>query len=245
MNLKTVLLSGDNAKTATKLQKELKIDECYAEALPEDKKNVIVNLQKHGKVLMVGDGINDAVALTTADVGIAIGDGTDIAIDSADIIIIGQELIHIVEAINLSKKTIDIIKMNLFWAFFYNSICIPVAAGILVPLGITISPMIGSLMMSLSSVCVVLNSLRLKKIKKIKNIKGEKEVMKKVIIVEGMMCKHCQKHVEDALTKTIGVNSVVVDLEAKTATVEINESVTEEILKKAIIDAGYEVIEIK
>lgn len=245
MNIKTVLLSGDNAKTANKLQKELGIDECYAEALPEDKKNVIVNLQKNGRVLMVGDGINDAVALTTADVGIAIGDGTDIAIDSADIIIIGQELIHIVEAINLSKKTIDIIKMNLFWAFFYNSICIPVAAGILVPLGITISPMIGSLMMSLSSICVVLNSLRLKKIKKITKAKGEKEVMKKVILVEGMMCKHCQKHVEDALTNTVGVNSVVVDLEAKTATVEINESVTEEMLKKAIIDAGYEVIEIK
>ena len=105
--------------------------------------------------------------------------------------------------------------MNLFWAFFYNSICIPVAAGILVPLGITISPMIGSLMMSLSSICVVLNSLRLKKIKKITKAKGEKEVMKKVILVDGMMCKHCQKHVEDALTKTIGVNSVVVDLEAK------------------------------
>lgn len=245
MNLKTVLLSGDNVKTATKLQKELKIDECYAEALPSDKKDVIIKLQKQGKVLMVGDGINDAVALTTADVGIAIGDGTDIAIDSADIIIIGQELIHIVETINLSKKTIDIIKMNLFWAFFYNSICIPVAAGILVPLGITISPMIGSLMMSLSSVCVVLNSLRLKKIKKIKNTKGEKEVMKKVIIVEGMMCKHCQKHVEDALTKTIGVNSVVVDLEAKTATVEIDDNVTEEMLKNAIIEAGYEVIEIK
>ena len=245
MNIKTVLLSGDNAKTANKLQKELGIDECYAEALPEDKKNVIVNLQKHGKVLMVGDGINDAVALTTADVGIAIGDGTDIAIDSADIIIIGQELIHIVEAINISRKTIDIIKMNLFWAFFYNSICIPVAAGILVPLGITISPMIGSLMMSLSSICVVLNSLRLKRIKKIENTKGEKEVIKKVIFVEGMMCKHCQKHVEDALTNTVGVNSVVVDLESKTATVEINESVTEEVLKKAIIDAGYEVIEIK
>ena len=135
--------------------------------------------------------------------------------------------------------------MNLFWAFFYNSICIPVAAGILVPLGITISPMIGSLMMSLSSICVVLNSLRLKRIKKIENTKGEKEVIKKVIFVEGMMCKHCQKHVEDALTNTVGVNSVVVDLESKTATVEINESVTEEELKKAIIDAGYEVIEIK
>lgn len=245
MGIKTVLLSGDNKNTAIKLQKKLEIDECFAEALPEDKKNVIVNLQKNGKVLMVGDGINDAVALTTADVGMAIGDGTDIAIDSADIIIIGQELIHIVEAINLSKKTIDIIKMNLFWAFFYNSICIPVATGVLVPLGITISPMIGSLMMSLSSICVVLNSLRLKRIKKIESIKGEKEVMKKVILIEGMMCKHCQKHVEDALTKTFGVNSVVVDLEAKTATVEINDSVTDDILKNAVVDAGYEVVEIK
>jgi Cu+-exporting ATPase len=196
---------------------------------------------------MVGDGINDAVALTAADVGIAIGDGTDIAIDSADIVIIGQDLIHIAEAINLSKKTIDIIKMNLFWAFFYNAICIPIASGVLEPY-ISITPMIGSLMMSLSSICVVLNSLRLKKIKTI-NKRDEKEkenvFMQKVLVIEGMMCKHCQKHVEDALTNTVGVNSVVVDLELKTATVEINESVTEEVLKKAIIDAGYEVIEIK
>ncbi len=165
MNLKTVLLSGDNKNVVTALANNLGIDECYAEAMPEDKQNVVESLRKNGKVLMVGDGINDAVALTAADVGMAIGDGTDIAIDSADIVIIGQDLMHIVEAINLSKKTIDIIKINLFWAFFYNAICIPVAAGVLVPLGIIITPMIGSLMMSLSSICVVLNSLRLKTIK--------------------------------------------------------------------------------
>lgn len=247
MNLKTVLLSGDNQKVAEKLANKLEIDECFAEALPSDKKDVIENLKKDGKVLMVGDGINDAVALTAADVGIAIGDGTDIAIDSADIVIIGQDLIHIVEAINLSKKTIDIIKMNLFWAFFYNAICIPVAAGVLEPINFTISPMIGSLMMSLSSICVVLNSLRLRKVKTVRpNIKEkENKKMKKVLVIEGMMCKHCQKRVEDALTKVEGVLEVVIDLEAKTATVTANDSVTNEVLTKAVVDAGYEVVSVE
>lgn len=244
MNIKTVLLSGDNKKVASKLATELAIDECFAEALPSDKKDIIEKLKQDGKVLMVGDGINDAVALTIADVGIAIGDGTDIAIDSADIVIIGQELIHIVEAIKISKKTIDIIKMNLFWAFFYNAICIPIAAGILEP-HIGITPMLGSLMMSLSSICVVLNSLRLKTIKvNKKNIK-ENKIMNKVLVIEGMMCKHCQKRVEEALTKVEGVTQVIIDLEAKTATVAIDENVTVEALTKAVVDAGYEVISVK
>ena len=244
MNLKTVLLSGDNALVASKLADTLEIDECFAEALPSDKKDVIENLKQNGKVLMVGDGINDAVALTAADIGIAIGDGTDIAIDSADIVIIGQDLIHIVEAINLSKKTIDIIKMNLFWAFFYNAICIPIASGIFVKWGISITPMLGSLMMSLSSICVVLNSLRLKNIKTIKDNTKEKEtkIMIKVLVIEGMMCKHCQKRVEDALTKVEGVTEVVIDLEKKTATVKTLDNVTVDVLTKAVVDAGYEVI---
>lgn len=246
MNLKTILLSGDNKTVATSLANNLDIDECYAEAMPEDKKNVVEALRKNGKVLMVGDGINDAVALTSADVGMAIGDGTDIAIDSADIVIIGQDLMHIVEAINLSKKTIDIIKINLFWAFFYNAICIPVAAGILVPLGIVITPMIGSLMMSLSSICVVLNSLRLKKIKDNNKKKKEvKEIMKKTLKIEGMMCKHCQKHVEDALNKIEGVISVVVNLSDKTAIVELNTEVSNEKLANAVKDAGYDVLSIE
>lgn len=247
MNLKTVLLSGDNKKVANKLASKLEIDECFAEAMPSDKKDVIEKLKKDGKVLMVGDGINDAVALTAADIGIAIGDGTDIAIDSADIVIIGQDLIHIAEAINLSKKTIDIIKMNLFWAFFYNAICIPIAAGILEP-HISITPMIGSLMMSLSSICVVLNSLRLKKIKTINKVdKVEKEnvFMQKVLVIEGMMCKHCQKRVEDALTKVEGVKEVIIDLEAKTATVQVTNDITNDALTKAVVDAGYEVLSVK
>ncbi len=247
MNLKTVLLSGDNKKVAEKLASQLEIDECFSEAMPSDKKDVIEKLKKDGKVLMVGDGINDAVALTAADVGIAIGDGTDIAIDSADIVIIGQDLIHIAEAINLSKKTIDIIKMNLFWAFFYNAICIPIASGILEP-HISITPMIGSLMMSLSSICVVLNSLRLKKIKTInKTDKKEKEnvFMQKVLVIEGMMCKHCQKRVEDALSKVEGVTEVVIDLEAKTATVQVASNITNDVLTKAVVDAGYEVLSLK
>ena len=247
MNLKTVLLSGDNKKVAEKLATKLEMDECFAEALPSEKKDVIENLKKDGKVLMVGDGINDAVALTAADIGIAIGDGTDIAIDSADIVIIGQDLIHIVEAINLSKKTIDIIKMNLFWAFFYNAICIPIASGIFVKWGVSITPMLGSLMMSLSSICVVLNSLRLKNIKTIKDNTKEKEtkIMSKVLVIEGMMCKHCQKRVEDALTKVEGVTEVVIDLEAKTATVTTNENVTSDVLTKAVVDAGYEVVSVE
>lgn len=247
MGIKTVLLSGDNKKVAEKLANKLEMDECFAEAMPEDKKNIVESLKQNGKVLMVGDGINDAVALTTSDIGIAIGDGTDIAIDSADIVIIGQDLIHIVEAINLSKKTIDIIKINLFWAFFYNAICIPVAAGILESIGISITPMIGSLMMSLSSVCVVLNSLRLKKIKTINIEKEEKEIifMQKVLVIEGMMCKHCQKRVEDALTKVEGVTEVVIDLEAKTATVQVASNVTNDVLTKAVDDAGYEVLSVE
>ena len=247
MNLKTVLLSGDNALVASKLANTLEIDECFAEALPSDKKDVIENLKRNGKVLMVGDGINDAVALTAADIGIAIGDGTDIAIDSADIVIIGQDLIHIAEAINLSKKTIDIIKMNLFWAFFYNAICIPIASGIFVKWGVSITPMLGSLMMSLSSICVVLNSLRLKNIKTIKDKTKEKEtkIMSKVLVIEGMMCKHCQKRVEDALIKVEGVTEVVIDLEKKTATVKTLDNVTVDVLTKAVVDAGYEVVSVE
>ncbi|MBQ8292810.1 MAG: cadmium-translocating P-type ATPase [Bacilli bacterium] len=243
MKIKTVLLSGDNKKVALNLANKLGIDECFAEAMPEDKKNIVEALKQNGKVLMVGDGINDAVALTAADIGMAIGDGTDIAIDSADIVIIGQDLLHIVEAINLSKKTIEIIKMNLFWAFFYNAICIPVAAGILVPLGIVITPMVGSLMMSLSSVCVVLNSLRLKKIKNVE--RKEEKIMKKTLKVEGMMCKHCQKHVEDALVKVEGVTGVVVDLASKTATVELAKEVSNEQLVQAVTDAGYDVVSVE
>ena len=243
MGIKTVLLSGDNERIARKIQNQLEIDECYADALPDEKRNIIVELQKRGKVLMVGDGINDAVALTIADVGIAVGSGTDIAVDSADIVVIGEELIHVVEAILISKKTISVIKLNLFWAFIYNALCIPIAAGLLSKWGINISPMLGSLMMSLSSLCVVFNSLRLRKIKTF-NIIGEKK-MKKVIIIDGMMCKHCQKHVEDALNNVLGIENVVVDLASKSATVEVSDAVTNEVLEKTIIDAGYTVIEIK
>ena len=243
LGLKTVLLSGDNEKIVKKIQKQLDMDLCFSEALPDQKRNVIVELQKEGKVLMVGDGINDAVALTIADVGIAVASGTDIAIDSADIVIIGDELNHISESIIISKKTISVIKLNLFWAFIYNALCIPVAAGVLSRMGINISPMIGSLMMSLSSLCVVFNSLRLRRIKSINEI-GEKK-MKKVIIIEGMMCKHCQKHVEDALNSIVGMDNVVVDLISKSATVDCSESITNEMLEKAVVEAGYIVVEIK
>ncbi len=247
LKIETILLSGDNNQVVKKLQDELGIDKAFGEAMPEDKKNIIENLKTHNKVLMVGDGINDAIALTAADVGIAIGDGTDIAIDSADIVIIGEDLTRIVDIINLSKKTINTIKLNLFWAFFYNAICIPIASGVLVPLGIVISPMVGSLMMSLSSICVVLNSLRLRKFK-IKNDNyedKEKKNMQKALKIEGMMCKHCQKHVEDALYAIEGVSIVEVSLDEKQAVVSMTKEITDELLIDAVVKAGYDVLSVK
>lgn len=253
MNIKTLMLTGDNEQTATAIAKMAGIDEVKSSLMPEDKSEIIKTLMSQGKrVAMVGDGINDAPALTTADTGIAVGAGTDIAIDCADIVLMGSELTSVSDSVALSRKVMRNIKQNLFWAFIYNAIGIPVAAGVLYPIfGITLNPMIAAAAMSLSSFCVVSNSLRLRlwkpigftkteENKTIREEKGEKK-MTTVIKVEGMMCGHCKAMVEKVLNAIDGV-SATADLENKQAVVEHPESVSVETLKQVIIDAGYEVL---
>ena len=249
MGITPVMLTGDNDRTARAVAKKCGIDEIYSRLLPEDKERVISEYSRKGRCAMVGDGINDAPALARADIGIAIGAGTDVAIDCADVVLSKNSLCDAVSAISLSSATIVSIKQNLFWALFYNTICIPVAAGVLYPaFGISLSPMIASAAMSFSSVFVVLNSLRLR-YKKIyenkKQITSEEEQemfgKKKVIefSVEGMMCNKCREHVENALKGVKGVKKVEVSLEDKKVSVTSAESVTEKILKDAVIKAGY------
>lgn len=256
LGLEVVMLTGDNRRTAQAIAKELALTDVVAEVLPQDKEKVIADLQAKGKkVAMVGDGINDAPALARSDVGLAIGAGTDVAIESADVVLMKSDLMDAVTAVELSKATIKNIKENLFWAFFYNAICIPLAAGAFYPIfHIQLSPMIAAAAMSLSSVCVVSNALRLKLFKprhtapktavpeeKIKK-EGAKNTMEKKIVIEGMMCKHCVAHVTEALTKLDGVTAVV-DLETKTATV--TGDATDEALKQAVANAGYTVTSIQ
>ena len=249
--IKTVMLTGDNALSAEAAGDECGIDEVISGVMPAQKEEYIKKLKAEGKhVAMVGDGINDAPALSSADVGIAIGAGTDIAIDSADIVLMNSNLLDVLCAIDLSKKAVNNIRLNLFWAFFYNALGIPLAAGALyIPLGLKLSPMIGAAAMSLSSVCVVTNALRLYSFKNKYNDKNEKEKgekeMKKVLTVESMMCMHCKAHVEKALLGVAGVKEVVVDLEAKTATVVSEGDIANDILTAAVTDAGYEVNDIK
>ena len=253
LRLQVIMLTGDNANTARNIANEAGIDGAIADVLPADKASAVEKLRNEGKkVLMVGDGINDAPALATADVGMSISGGTDIAIESADVVLMNGSLTGIANAIRLSKATITNIKQNLFWAFFYNSLGIPVAAGVLFPaFGIQLSPMLGAAAMSLSSVFVVTNALRLRFFKPnkgnttveqsvIKSIEEEKN-METIIKVEGMMCNHCKAHVEKACKEVAGTVDAVVDLQAKQVTVTGTASVEE--LKKAILDAGYEVIE--
>ena len=252
MRLQVVMLTGDNEMTAKSIAQKAGIRQVISDVLPGDKAGVIEKLRNEGrKVLMVGDGINDAPALVTADVGMAIGAGTDIAIESADVVLMNGSLKGVCRAVELSKATIRNIRQNLFWAFFYNCLGIPVAAGALYPaFGLQLSPMIGATAMSMSSVFVVTNALRLRFFKP-KNvmdmqivsektdIKEEKQ-METVIKVEGMMCPHCKARVESVCKGISGTVDAVVDLEKKQVTVTGNASVDE--LKKAIVDAGYEVI---
>ena len=252
MGISTVMLTGDNERTAKAIQKRLNIPKVIAQVLPEDKEKEIRRLQDGGHcVAMIGDGINDAPALAKADVGIAIGAGTDVAIESADAVLVRNDLLDAVSAVKLSKAVIKNIKENLFWAFFYNCIGIPVAAGVLYPIwGIKLSPMFGAAAMSLSSICVVTNALRLRRFKTYKSsekveetvieVKKENEKMKKVLSIEGMMCGHCQAHVEKALKAMDGVTSVEVSLENKNATVELSKDISDAEFKAVIDDAGYE-----
>lgn len=273
-----IMLTGDNEVTAQAIKEQVGIDEVIAGVLPTQKEEKISALKQAGhKVAMIGDGINDAPALASADVGIAIGAGTDVAIESADIVLMKNDLLDAVGAVKLSKAVIRNIKENLFWAFFYNSIGIPLAAGVLYPLfQIKLNPMFGAAAMSLSSVCVVSNALRLRwvklhdakktqsephqdvaastiadinqhnaldnNIKSTNNDKGE-STMTTTISIEGMMCAHCQAHVEKALKEVAGVTEVTVSLENKNAVVTGDASV--ETLKQAVVDAGYEVTDVK
>ena len=270
LGIDVVMLTGDSKRTAEAIAKNLGITNVVAEVMPQDKEAVVRSFQEEGgKTAMIGDGINDAPALARADVGVAIGAGTDVAIESADIVLMKSDLMDAVTAVKLSRATIKNVKENLFWAFFYNTICIPLAAGLWYPMfGIKLNPMIGAAAMSLSSVCVVTNALRLKLFKPnneadYAEVDGDEEfnnnvetdiilhdenegenVMKKEMIVEGMSCMHCSGRVEKALNEIDGV-SAKVDLEKKTAYVDLTKDVSDEVLSKAVTDAGYDVVSIK
>lgn len=251
MGIHVVMLTGDNERTARAIGKQAGVDEVIAGVLPEGKESVIRALKEKGKVAMVGDGINDAPALTRADMGIAIGAGTDIAIDAADVVLMKSRLSDVPAAIRLSRATLRNIHENLFWAFFYNVIGIPLAAGVWIPIfGWQLNPMFGAVAMSLSSFCVVTNALRLNwfkvhdasKDKKIKqNVKKEKTTMEKTITIEGMMCGHCEAAVKKALEELPQVSGAVVSHEKGTAVVTMNAEVADDVLKKAVEDKDYKV----
>ena len=268
MGIHVVMLTGDNERTARAIGRQAGVDEVIAGVLPEGKESVIRTLKKKGKTCMVGDGINDAPALTRADMGIAIGAGTDIAIDAADVVLMKSRLLDVPAAIRLSRATLKNIHENLFWAFFYNVIGIPLAAGALYPLfHLKLNPMFGAAAMSLSSFCVVSNALRLnlfpvrsaRKDKPLKHpvtadavaadttINNEKEntSMTKTMKIEGMMCGHCEAAVKKALEALPQVAEAAVSHENGTAVVTLNEAVADEVLKKAVEDKDYTVVEIQ
>ena len=255
MGIHVVMLTGDNERTARAIGAQAGVDEVIAGVLPDGKESVIRSLKKKGKVAMVGDGINDAPALTRADMGIAIGAGTDIAIDAADVVLMKSRLTDVPAAIRLSRATLRNIHENLFWAFFYNVIGIPLAAGVWIPLfGWQLNPMFGAAAMSLSSFCVVSNALRLNWFKmydpskdrkiKIKKTNKEDKTMTKTIKIEGMMCGHCEATVKKALEALSQVDSAEVSHEAGTAVVTLNSDVSDDVLKKAVEDKDYKVTEI-
>lgn len=256
MGIRTVMLTGDNERTAKAIARVAGVDEVVAGVLPKGKEEVIQKLRKQGKVAMVGDGINDAPALTVADIGVAIGNGTDIAMDAADVVLMKNSLMDVVAAIHISRKTVLNIKQNLFWAFIYNIIGIPLAAGIWYPLfGWELNPMFGAAAMSLSSFCVVTNALRLNFIKpypknfnydtdKIHTRKEEKS-MTKTMKIEGMMCGHCEARVKKCLEGIEGVTEVMVDHKEGTAVVTVADNVTDEILTKTVEAQDYKVISVE
>ena len=256
MGIHVVMLTGDNERTARAIGAQAGVDEVIAGVLPEGKEQVIRQLKEKGRVAMVGDGINDAPALTRADMGIAIGAGTDVAIDAADVVLVKSRLSDVPAAIRLSRATLTNIHENLFWAFFYNVIGIPLAAGVWYPVfGWKLNPMFGAAAMSLSSFCVVTNALRLnlfdirstRKDKKIKKNHKEKEnkTMTKTMEIEGMMCGHCEARVKKALEAVAGVSEAVVSHETGTAVVTLSEAVSDDVLKKAVEDQDYKVISVQ
>ena len=264
MGIRTVMLTGDNRRTALSVAKQTGIDEVVSDVLPGYKAEVVEKLRKNGKVAMVGDGINDAPALTQADIGIAIGAGADVALDAADVVLMKSSVDDVAAAIRLSRQTLRNIHENLFWAFFYNCIGIPIAAGALIPaFNIALNPMLGAAAMSLSSFCVVTNALRLNFFKPDRPFKGkskqpaelpklmpteenikntEEKAMKKTIYINGMMCSHCTAHVQKALGALDGVESVAVSLEDKKAVLTLNKNVDDAVITAAVREAGYEPI---
>ena len=255
MGIKVVMLTGDNKETANAIGKESGVDDVIAGVLPDGKEAVIRNLKQQGKVMMVGDGINDAPALTSADIGVAIGAGADVAVDSADIVLMKSSLIDVPATIRLSRATLKIIHENLFWAFIYNVIGIPLAAGAFIALlGWQLNPMFGAAAMSLSSFCVVTNALRLnfvkvhdfRKDKKIK-IKNKKELkqMTKTMNITGMMCPHCSGRVKTVLEQLEQVAEAEVSHETGTAVVTLNADIANDVLKSTVEAQGYKVTDIK
>lgn len=254
MGIKVVMLTGDNERTAKAVGKLAGVDEVIAGVMPEGKEKVVAELKKQGKVLMVGDGINDAPALTRADIGMAIGSGTDIAIDAADVVFMKSKLTDVPAAVRLSRKTLRNIHENLFWAFIYNVIGIPLAAGVWIPLlGWQLNPMFGAAAMSLSSFCVVTNALRLnffditnpKKDRKIKyKSKKDDNAMTKTMKIDGMMCSHCEGRVKQSLEGLAQVSQAEVSHEKGTAVVTLTAEVSNDVLKKTVEDQGYNVISI-
>ena len=275
MGIHVVMLTGDNERTARAIGEQAGVDEVIAGVLPEGKEQVIRKLKEKGKVAMVGDGINDAPALTRADMGIAIGAGTDIAIDAADVVLMKSRLSDVPAAIRMSRATLRNIHENLFWAFFYNAIGIPLAAGIWIPIfGWKLNPMFGAAAMSLSSFCVVTNALRLnlfkmydaskdrkRKMKKVETAENtvsdivladknesenkEETKMTKTMKIEGMMCGHCEAAVKKALEALEQVDTAEVSHEAGTAVVTLNSEISNEVLKKTVEDKDYTVTAIE
>ena len=267
MGIHVVMLTGDNRRTAEAIGAQAGVDEVVADVLPDGKENVIRELQKFGKVAMVGDGINDAPALTRADMGIAIGAGTDVAIDAADVVLMKSRLSDVPAAIRLSRAALRNIHENLFWAFIYNVIGIPLAAGVWIPLfGWKLNPMFGAAAMSLSSFCVVTNALRLNLFKlhnagrdhkrkdavavniisdSSNNKKEEDNQMTKTIHIEGMMCGHCEAHVKKALEAIDGVAEAQASHEKGTAVVTLTADVADDVLTKAVEEQDYKVVSVE
>ena len=261
MGIRVVMLTGDNERTARSIGAQAGVDEVIAGVLPDGKEAVIRRLKKVGKVAMVGDGINDAPALTRADTGIAIGAGTDIAIDAADVVLMNSKLSDVPAAIRLSRATLRNIRENLFWAFIYNIIGIPLAAGVWIPLfGWTLNPMFGALAMSLSSFCVVTNALRLNLFKlhdasrdrRTKNqvvlpagLGSGDDTEQRTLTIQGMMCEHCENRVQKALEAIPGVAAARASHTAGTAVVSLTEDVDNALMKAAVEEAGYKVKSIK
>ncbi len=256
MGIRVVMLTGDNPRTAQAIGKAVGVDEVIAGVLPQGKESVIRDLRQKGKVAMVGDGINDAPALTRADIGIAIGAGTDVAIDAADVVLMKNRLTDVPAAIRLSRATLRNIHENLFWAFLYNTLGIPLAAGVLIPLGLTLNPMFGAAAMSLSSFCVVSNALRLnlfrlydgrrdKKIHHRTHKRKEVSAMTKTMKIEGMMCGHCEARVKKTLEALPEVEAAEVSHVEGTAVVTLNAPVADEVLKNAVEAQDYKVLEVR